>query len=658
MKISTTNVLALLLPLLLVASCNEKQDNPVSDTLNASKVTAFVKGDLPVSWDEKQTIVVLAQDEDGQVAFPVSEGVGTAVLDFNSKGLDLKPDKVYSAYCFLENKQTPVVENAKISLNVASQVQKGNGSNAHIVNSDCMVAVNSKAIDGCLSLEFEHTISLLHIKMKMPNVGIFNKVVLESNGNFVSKATFNLKDGAFSPVKYSSVQELEFEDVELVDKNLLSGLDIYMPILPSDLSGYSIVVRVFDKDGTCYTADLFGSNFLKGTIYSYDLEATKDMVHSYLPSVLITTPNNAVIDSKEVYVENSLFSLYQPAPFSSFCEMMSIKGRGNSTWTNPKKPYAIKFDKKQSLLSLPDDKSWVLLANYWDPTFVRNDVVFFIGNEMSVLDWTPHYQLVDLTLNGSYLGIYQLGEKVKLSKKRVNADILLEIDKRALTEEGARYFTVPHLENPVNVKDPDVEYDDDTYNYAKEYVLKADAALFAENFTDTENGWQKYMDIDSFVEWYVINEMIKNFDACIFYSSCYMNLSKDGKLKMGPLWDYDVAFGTGNGRTDWAKVPEGFELKERVAWYRRLFQDPVFVAKVKERFNYYYLNKQLMFDRIDAVASLLSDKVVYDNSLWGRITAKSASEERVKSAYLEKVSTLKTWFNTRLEWLKTNFESL
>ena len=318
-------------------------------------------------------------------------------------------------------------------------------------------------------------------------------------------------------------------------------------------------------------------------------------------------------------------------------------------------------------MNLPEDKSWVLLANYYDATLLRNSLALYMGNEMSILDWTPHYQYVDLMLNGQYKGIYQLGEKVKISKNRVNVGdngFLMELDYRALTEEDARYFNLVHMNCPVNIKDPEVEYNDDDYNYAKDFVLSAETALYSENFTDLEEGWQKYIDMDSFVEWYLINEISKNADACALYSSCYMNLKRGGKLKMGPLWDFDLGFGGypsswSEETSTWANNPEGagFDLSG-TSWFSRLFQDPLFVSKVKERFNYFYNNRNLLYERIDTNASIINNKIEEENKLWGRLGDVSLTPTEVQSLYQDKVTSLKTWISLRLEWMNTYINSL
>ena len=130
---------------------------------------------------------------------------------------------------------------------------------------------------------------------------------------------------------------------------------------------------------------------------------------------------------------------------------------------------------------------------------------------------------------------------------------------------------------------------------------------------------------------------------------------------MGPLWDFDLGFGgyfdNELGRTI-ANVPENFYIKSNVKWINRMFKDPVFVTKVKDRFNYYYANRQQIYDHIDANASTIIEKIYEDNKMWGRVCSKSSSKDEVKAAYQEKVNYLKNWIETRLNWLNENINAL
>jgi hypothetical protein len=261
-----------------------------------------------------------------------------------------------------------------------------------------------------------------------------------------------------------------------------------------------------------------------------------------LPIVFINTNGNAPIDSKDNYVDGTIRVVENFVTTTS--GEMKIKGRGNSTWGLPKKPYKIKFDKKTSLLSEPADKEWVLLANYTDKTSLRNETAFFIGR-LSVLDWTPRTHFVEVFINDVYNGTYQLCEQVKIANDRVNVTddgYLMEVDQLSRLDPGDVYFQTPRL--LFNIKEPDVEMDSERYNWIKNYVTNVENLLYNENF-DALTGYAQYVDIPSFVDWYLINEITKNNDA-IMFSSCYMHIAPNGKLKMGPLWDYDIALGNVN----------------------------------------------------------------------------------------------------------------
>ncbi len=379
----------------------------------------------------------------------------------------------------------------------------------------------------------------------------------------------------------------------------------------------------------------------------------------------LETPNGEPIASKNTYVDNALFCLLESSTREEHIpDTIKVKGRGNSTWDRtPKKSYALKFYKKISFWYLPSDKNWVLLANALDKTMLRTDLASFMGNEISTLGFTPHFNYVWLKLNGEDKGLYQLGEKLKIGPGRVDVGedgYLLEMDFRAQNEDDARWFNVQHIEAPINIKEPKVEYGNERFEYEKNRLYEADTALFSDNFQDTEAGWRKYLDEESFVEWYLMNEISKNADACAFFSSCYMNLSVGSKIKMGPVWDFDYAFGGYLTPDDefWANQPIGFAMQNNVGWYKRLFEDRGFVEHIKMRFDAYYSGKNIILERIDKKAALLAARIVEDNAIWGNLTEKTAQEEELLSAYMSQISYLKQWIETRLNWMKSEFERM
>ena len=390
---------------------------------------------------------------------------------------------------------------------------------------------------------------------------------------------------------------------------------------------------------------------------------TKDYtvyVHSFtgLPVLWIETEGRKDITSKDDYL-NAHLKLVEDVRTRSAGGVteadVKIKGRGNSTWGMPKKPYALKFDEKTSLLDEPADKSWVLLANYADKTSLRNQTAFYMGS-ISNLDYTPRFHFVDLMLNGRYNGTYQLGDKLKISKNRVNVGddgFLIELDGKPDPDDVLFYSN--HLDGiPFQIKDPDVVVDDDNYRYVRDYVLKAEEALYAENFKDPEEGWQKYIDMDSFVEYYVIKEIAKDVDGNMRLST-YMNLKRGGKLKMGPIWDFDIAFG--NVNYDNCSTPDGFQIKKD-RWYVRFFEDPAFVAKVKERFDYFYNRKEDIMNEINANAQYLRYSAQENNNKWHTLYTPTWPNYDIWGSYQNEVQSMKEWLNARFEWLKTEFDKM
>jgi len=380
-----------------------------------------------------------------------------------------------------------------------------------------------------------------------------------------------------------------------------------------------------------------------------------------LPIVYIETENRREIDSKEEYV-NANIRLIDNQPMKGSDRILEaevqIKGRGNSTWNRlPKKPYRLKFNEKVSLLGMPKDKSWVLLANHADKTMLRNHITFFMGS-ISKLDYTPRSQFVELFLNGKYNGTYQLTEKLKISEDRVNVGkdgFLAEVDDYAPKEDDARYFRTKHLLQPVNIKDPDVEYDDEDFSYFRDYVTNAENILFSEDFKNKETGWQKYMDINSFVDYYLIQEITKNTDGFL-YSSCFMNLRRGEKLKLGPLWDYDLAYGNYSGNVSLLN-PEGFWIK-RAEWFGRLFEDPEFVNEIKSRFHFFYDNRDDIIEELNRSYKSLSLSAEENNNRWQVLYQETWPNNSVFGSYASEVQWLKEWILNRMEWLKTEFESM
>lgn len=388
------------------------------------------------------------------------------------------------------------------------------------------------------------------------------------------------------------------------------------------------------------------------------------LIHSFtgLPVCWIETDDGKGIDSKFEFKKGHITIREDVVTRSAgdvFESDMMIRGRGNSTWDLPKKPYKVKFDTKQSILGMPSGKPWAFLANYADKTMIRNRVAGYLG-KWSCLAWTPQSRFTEVFLNGRYQGTYQVAEKISISDHRVNIGedgYILEIDAYAPGEYDARYFYTNHLTQPVNIKEPLVGMYDQKFNQVKTAVCEAEAALYGPNFKDPETGWRKYFDAEAMVDWYIINEIAKTWDA-IRWSSTYMTWVPGEKIIMGPLWDYDIAFGNADSSGDGCDSrPTGFHIKN-MAWISQLFRDPYFVGLVKDRYQYYYSKKSDIMAEINEDANYLRLAVQENDNKWQTLYVHTWRNNEIWGSYMNEVEQLKEWLDIRMDWLKKEYDDM
>lgn len=367
-----------------------------------------------------------------------------------------------------------------------------------------------------------------------------------------------------------------------------------------------------------------------------------------LAVIEIMTEGGAPIVSKEEYMSATVTVKYGDEVMENIA--CNIRGRGNSSWYNAeKKSYRLKFEEKTPLLGRAKDKSWSLIANYFDKTLLRNELAFNMSR-MSSLLYTPATDYVEVYLNGSYEGVYVLCDHLKTGSHRVDADYLMEIDVRA--EEEDIKLNVTNLGQPVVVKDPDdISYDSVEYLYISQFMNSVDDLLYSDMYASASIGYRTVIDVDSFVDWYLINEIAKNNDA-VLYTSCYMNHSEGGLLYMGPVWDFDIAFGNVNYNDN--DKPEGLWIAG-ASWYQRLLADPYFLEKVKARFMFYYGKKAELLKFIDDYAAYLKPYVDRNEERWHTMDQLLWANNEVFDTYEEYVASLKKWLSARMDWMKMNY---
>jgi len=391
------------------------------------------------------------------------------------------------------------------------------------------------------------------------------------------------------------------------------------------------------------------NDFRKDVVYTVgDVEYTVKFASpqaSGLPVIRIDTKDGAPILDRENYV-NMTFALTDPNNPKNDVVVENtvdgIRGRGNTTWLFSKRPYRIKFDKKQSLFGLPAAKSWVLLSEFLDPTLIKNTIAFELGDRFG-LQYNHSYHHVVLYLNGDYRGHYMLTEQNQVGKGRVDIDEdngwLVEFDFH-FDEEPK--FRSKHYSLPVMIKSPVSEpmnISNPAYSFVIENINELCDSLASVNFP--ENEYRNLIDMDNFIQYLTASALIGWSDFNI-PGSVYLYKEKDGKISMGPLWDYNSAIGF-----SWDHTPLYYLARiggvgtpiPSHAFFNRFFQDPVFLVKCKEFWNkkYHEISSTLQF--IDEIANNI----------------KKSAEENFKKWWIdypvdfdEQINIIKGYYSTRV----------
>ena len=346
-----------------------------------------------------------------------------------------------------------------------------------------------------------------------------------------------------------------------------------------------------------------------------------------IPTVYVETADGEEVVSKEEWKEGTGLRIVLPDGRVDYeSERVAVRGRGHSTFTKPKKPYAVKLEEKSGLLGMAPGKRWVLLANFMDHSLMRNSLAFSMA-ALTGLEWTPDWRFVNVVYNGQSRGCYLLCEQVRVGDCRVDIDekegYLLEVD--SYFDEPCRFRTA-RRSLPVNVKAPD-DPSLEQMAYIEGYLNEIESLLYGDS-TDFRTLFRDYLDMDTFVEWWLVHELAQNAEPN-GPRSCYMYKDKGGLLMAGPVWDFDLAFITvgldagGDIRPARLNRPDvvtltGDSLYNRQAlWYDRFFDDSAFRSRVKERWAELSPHFRALADSPDRWQALIRPSAFADERLWG-----------------------------------------
>jgi len=421
-----------------------------------------------------------------------------------------------------------------------------------------------------------------------------------------------------------------------------------------DLTGLTVLGKVIDKSSKVHSFSFYGKDFQEGQ--KYTLESKIDSVECIgLPVLSIVMPGFRCIEEKKEWIEDTSIVLLDNEN-ADINATGKIRGRGNATWLYEKKPYALKFSEKQSPLGFPSNKSWVLLAEYLDKSFLRTAYMTEVSRAVNI-DYTINYGHVNLFLNGHYEGVYVLTDKVEVKKNRVNVEkdgFLIEEDH--WYEQEPLWFQTNVLNYKYTFKYPDADGDivknDSNYLFILDYMNKVESSLMKlqENSQDTE--YTNYLDINSFAKYYVASEAISNADPNRFY----VLPSKQSRLKMMPMWDAEWSFGFANRQKD----PEfrAEELAHRYMWesnyfYKYLNKSALFWTSVSSELADFTQQVPIIESNIDSLKVKIQEALVYDKKRWPYSEWYMDHFTDGHYDWEEDVQFMKDFFRYRCDWMQS-----
>lgn len=383
-----------------------------------------------------------------------------------------------------------------------------------------------------------------------------------------------------------------------------------------------------------------------------------------LPTVYIETVQKAAVTDKKTFVNGKWIMV--DGEQTETLTGMKIRCRGNSTFNNAgatKKAYRVKFSDKVALLGDKGvaDKNWVLMANHFDKSLIRNALTTDIMGRYCGMEFNPGARFVDVVLNGEYIGNYQITDHPDVESGR------LDITTPGTDEEASegffleadgwkdhKYVTTTLKSVPVRIHKPkDGEVTSAQADYVKSWLDRFETALFSKDYKDEDKGYRKLVDSVSLANLYLCTEMSANYDG--FWSTYLYKRPNDQKMYFGPLWDYDIAYNNdtrGNNTTQRMIVDINTGVCR--SWFTRMWRDPWFRQLILRRYNELRQSgiEAFLLNAVDSLGQLNAQSAKLNFDKYG-INTKVYNEVVMRDTYAEYITDLKNFITDHFTYLDT-----
>lgn len=467
---------------------------------------------------------------------------------------------------------------------------------------------------------------------------------------------------------FQGANNADFSDAVPIYLNTESGSNGRMDYGEVDCSrGFRYVRYVGPSDSYCSLAELefYGDKGAGDDSRLWQI--------TNLPTVVINTVNDEIPYDKEHEISSTVIIISKDGSDVLEKSETGIRERGNGSRQFPKKPWRLKFDKKQNVLDAPAKaKKWTLINNYGDKTLMRNMLAFDIARKAGMA-WVPYCQPVDVVLNGEYKGCYQLCDQVEVNPGRLEIDEMepTDIEGEALTggyffeidayaPDELSWFRSAHYGIPVTIKSPK---DDEIVPAQKQYITDYFNTL--ENKmkdTDPVTGYRSMFDNESFIQHMLVNEVAGNTDA---YWSTYMYKKRGNPvIYTGPVWDFDLGFDndirvyhvyerSGNSYL-WdcgsASAADGMRyFAQRILLKDPLTKDEIFSVWDKARRN--GLSAEWLKAKVDEYAELLDASQKLNFTRWPILWQRVHQNPVALGSYAAECEAIKNYADKQMEHL-------